>query len=253
MEDDIELHPLHEHATLINPCVICLRDNIPCRDEDENVCICSEHNMFVHIKCVGKLMGSNWYVRCPNSFDDCKCYRPRLAVGTEKFDLDYSVFSVKKNLYSGWPVALLIAIMLNVFASFSINDCDLQVYQNSCYVAGVISHGVGNLIIALLFFYYQPNVAVYFKYSGNYLAIKRKLKGELFIATLTLVSGIPLLVLIGSVLETHFILAIWLLVVSGIINPLCCLSICHMLYNIMVQINSTELLFEPVEVVLLSE
>jgi len=243
----------NENTALVNPCVICLRDNTPIRDEDQNVCICEDHQMFVHIKCVGKLMGANWYTRCPNTFEECHSYQPRLVVGTEKFDLNYSVFSVKKSLYNGWPVSLIVATMLNVFASFSINNCDFQIYQNSCYVAGVISHGMGNLIIALLFFYYQPTVAVYFKYTGNYFSIKRKLKGELFVTVLALVSGIPLLVLLAKVLDTHYILGIWLLIVSGIINPLCCLSICHMLYSIVVQISSTELVFEPVEVVSLSE
>jgi hypothetical protein len=253
MEDAIELQPLSDELTLINPCIICLRDNIPVRNEDQNVSVCAAHNIFVHLKCVHKLMGSNWHVDCPNTYERCTSYKPRLVIGTEKVDLDYSVFSVKKNFYNGWPLALIIAMTLNVFASFSINECDLQVYQNSCYLAGVISSGIANLLIALLFFYYQPTIAVYFKYTSNYAAIKRKLRAEIFFATLTLVSGIPLLVLIGDVIQMHYVLALWLLVIAAIINPLCCASIAHMLYTIIVQVNSAELVFEPVQVVSLSE
>jgi hypothetical protein len=244
MESEVEMQPLRDtESPALMDCIICLIDNTASKPEDVRIPICPEHNNAVHMRCLPKLMGSGWNVGCPNTFEECDHYRPQLITGDVKYNLDYSVFTVKRSLYIGWIFSVAFTIALNVFATFSINDCDLQVYQNSCYISGVLSHGIASLILAVLFFYYRPTVVTYFKYDHDYTSIKRKLKAEMFILGMAAGSGVPLLVIVGEVLSTHLFLGIWVAVVSGLINPLCCIAIGHNLYDILLQISSAEIVF----------
>jgi len=44
------------------------------------------------------------------------------------------------------------------------------------------------------------------------------------------------------------ILGVWVAVVSGLINPLCCIAIGHNLYDILLQIGSAEIVFVETDV-----
>jgi len=235
-------------SSVLMDCIICLTENEFSRPEDVRIPICPQHNNAVHMRCLPRLMGNGWNVDCPNTFAQCYHYRPQLITGGVKYNLDYSVFTLKRSFYIGWVFSVAFLIALNVFATFSINDCDLQVYQNSCYISGVLTHGIASLILVLLFFYYRPTVVTYFKYDHDYASIKRKLKAEMFILGMAAGSGVPLLVIVGEVLSTHLILGVWVAVVSGLINPLCCIAIGHNLYDILLQIGSAEIVFVETDV-----
>jgi hypothetical protein len=249
MEADVEMLPLR--STDSPPpmdCIICLTENERSKPDDIRIPICPRHNNAVHMRCLPRLMGKGWHVDCPNTFEECSHFKPQLIVGDIKINLDYSIFTVKRSFYIGWIFAVVFGIALNVFATFSINECDLRVYQNSCYISGLLTHGIASLILVLLFFYYRPTVVTYFKYDHDYGSIKRKLYGEMFILSLAAASNVPLLVLIGEVLETHLILGVWIAIVSGIINPLACIAVGHNLYEILLHIGSAEIVFTETEV-----
>jgi hypothetical protein len=244
MEVELEMHPLRDtDSPAPIDCIVCLIDNAPSKPDDVRIVICPDHNNAVHMRCLPKLMGNNWHVDCPNTFVECSHYRPQLIAGDVTHSLDYSVFTIKRSFYLGWVFSVAFAIMLNVFATFSINNCDLRVYQNSCYISGVLSHGIASLIMTALFFYYRPTVVTYFKYDHDYTSIKRKLRAEIFILGMAAGSGVPLLVIVGEVLSTHLLLGVWVAIVSGLINPLCCIAIGHNLYDILLQISSAEIVF----------
>lgn len=249
MDSDVEMLPLRPtESPPPMDCIVCLTENERSKPEDVRIPICQRHNNAVHMRCLPRLMGKSWNIDCPNTFEECTHYKPQLIVGELKHNLDYSVFTVKRSFYIGWIFAVAVSIALNVFATFSINECDLLVYQNSCYISGLLTHGVASLILVLLFFYYRPTVVTYFKYDHDYASIKRKLRGEIFILSLAAASNVPLLVLIGEVLSTHLILGVWIATVSGIINPLCCVAVGHNLYEVLLHIASAEIVFTEVAV-----
>jgi hypothetical protein len=252
MELDIEMQPLNI-TDLAPACTVCLVDNAPPKPNDVLVKVCPEHKIHVHMRCVHKLMGSNWHVDCPNTFDECRHYKPQLILNGVRHTLDYGVFAVKRSFYVGWIFAVAFSVALNVFATFSINDCDFQIYQNSCYIAGVLTHGIASLILVLLFFYYRPTAVTYFKYDHDYVAIQHKLRAEMFVLALAAASGVPLVVILGEVISTHLILGVWVGIVSGIINPLCCIAIGHNLYEITLQISSAEIVFAETSIRSLDE
>lgn len=251
MEEEVEMQPLRS-ADSPPPqvdCIVCLLDDAkPSKPDDVRITICQTHNTAVHLRCLPRLMGSNWYVDCPYQFSEPHQYEPKLVANEIPHRLDYSMFTMKKSLYIGWIFAVCMSVALNVFATFSINDCDFQVYQNSCYIAGVSAHTIGSLILILLFFYYRPTVVTYLQYNHDYVAINRKLISEIFILSLAGTAGIPLLVLIGEVLSAHLVLGVWIGIISGIVNPTACFAIAHALYEIKLQFSSAEVIFTPVQV-----
>lgn len=252
-QEEIELQPLaraesppsEDFEPAIIRCIICLRDNKPSHLQDTHILVCNTHNIWVHMGCIRSLVGHNWYVDCPNTFDECCQFKPELVVGSDRHLLDYSVFAVKRGFYHGWIWLVVVSIMLNVFATYSISKCDLTVYQGSCYIAGVLSHGLGNFLLPCLFFYYHPTVTTYFKFEHNYHSVKQKLISEGFVLSLAAVAGIPLLVMIDQVLSSHLLLGVWITIFSGFITPASCIAIMHNLYEIYLQISSAEIVFTP--------
>jgi len=250
--EDIELQPLTrpespapaEPPAIIN-CLVCLRENKPSRREDIHIRVCSEHNIWVHMRCIRGLLGNNWYVDCPNTFDECRQFKPELVVAETHFPLDYSVFTVKRSFYHGWIWLVVMAIALNVFATYSISQCDLTVYQNSCYIVGVLSHCLANFPLPCLFFYYRPIVTTYFKFEHDYYSVKQKLFSEAFVLALASVSGVPLLVMVDEVFSSHLVLGVWVTIFSGFITPICCIALLHNLYDVFLQISSAEIVFTP--------
>lgn len=259
--DDIELVPLTRpetppevqiEAPIIN-CLVCLRDNLPAQRSDINIRVCSEHNIWVHMRCIRGLMGHNWYVECPNTFAECQQFKPELVVADQHHPLDYSVFTVKRSFYHAWIWIVVFSLALNVFATYSITRCNLVVYQSSCYIAGILSYCIANLPLPCLFFYYHPTVTTYFKFEHDYYSVKQKLISEGFVLGLASVSGVPLLVMIDEVFSSHLILAVWITIFSGFITPICCFALMHNLYEIFLQISSAEIVFVPTIVRSLSQ
>lgn len=229
-------------------CIQCLIDNVQHTDAAETVLvpICHKHNCYIHLHCISSLMGHNFWASCPSG-EVCHCYKPQLLVhGVFETDLHYTHHLVSKVVYRFWFFAVVISIFLAFSASISISECQITSYHSACFALGIAMHAASIAITVALFFYYVVDISTYVKYDSNLKSTKCKLITEQFVLLLSVVSGIPLVVMSGEIMEVHLMLSVYIMVTSGIINPIAAGALLYRIFQIYIAIDHVRVDFVPV-------